>query len=95
MLKVSGDVPDEILVKLKDGPANHIQRNSFRYKMLIDKELFALKRVKDIKAGALSMVSGTIVAIMIGIFNSLFAYLFEVIFSAPDDGAVVETNVTG
>ena len=41
------------------------------------------------------MVSGTIVAIVIGIFNSLFACLFGVIFAAPDDGAVVETNVTG
>ena len=65
---------------LNSGPANHIRRNAFRYRQAIDKELFGIKRVKQIKANAMGAVSGFFVAALVGIFNNLFERIFASLF---------------
>ena len=77
MLQVSGEVPQEVFQMLSEGPANHIRKNSFRYRQSIDKELFGIKRVKDIKAGAVSCVGGFFTALMIGLFNYYIPLLID------------------
>ena len=85
-LKVSGEVPDEVMTMLNEGPANHIRRNAFAYHQKINRELFGIKRVKDIRAGMVAAISGFTMALLIGIFNSLFDQLFLRVFGdVPDD----------
>ena len=93
MLKVSGGVPDEIMQKLNEGPANHIRRNAFKYKFLIDKELFGIKRVKEIRAGVLSAVSGFFVAALIGFFQNVFEYIFNDFASTAPDESPASTSI--
>lgn len=87
MINVAGEVPNEVLNMLNEGPAAHLNRHAFQYHKIIDKELFGIQRVRDIKRGAAQMVSGAIVAAMIGAFNQLFERLFGILFDSVSTDA--------
>ena len=98
LFKISGMVPNEIIVHLNDGPAQHIQLHAFRYRKMIDKELFGIKRVREVRATVAGMFSGFFVAMLIGFFNACFAQLASQIFGSqspdsppPDTEAVAGT----
>lgn len=76
MLQIAGEVPNEVLLMLSDGPVAHISTHAFRYRTLIDKELFAILRVKSIQKASIAVIHGAVVAAMIGAFNQLFQYGF-------------------
>ena len=77
MLQIQGDPPNEILIMLGEGPATHIHQHLFKYRSLIDKEIFGIRRIKDLKSGAAGLVSGAVVALMIGVANSVVPVLLE------------------
>ena len=80
MLKISGAPPSEVLIMLNEGPVDHIHHKAFQYRQLIEHELFGIRRVRDLKVGAIGLVSGTLVAAMIGFFDNVFALFFETFF---------------
>lgn len=84
MLTIAGAPPDEVLTMLEQGPEDHIHRHAFRYRQLLERELFGIRRVKELKVGALGLISGAVVAAMIGFFDNLFAILFEIALQRYD-----------
>lgn len=83
VIKIAGNVPQKVLHLLNEGPVQHLHRHAFQYRTIIDKEIFAIQRVKEIQKGFKAMISGTLVALAIGFSNQLFAILFSILF--PDE----------
>ena len=87
MLKIAGNPPTEVIIQLNDGPAHHLHRHAFQYRQLIERELFGIRRVRDLKIGALGIISGTLVAAMIGFFDNIFGLMFGIIAQAMNEQA--------
>ena len=58
-----------------------------KYRKLIERELFGIRRVRDLKIGALGIISGTLVAAMIGFFDNIFGLMFGIIAQAMNEQA--------
>ena len=79
MLKIAGNPPTEVIIQLNDGPAEHLHRHAFQYRQLIERELFGIRRVRNLKAGVIGIATGTLVAAMIGFFDNMFAIIFGIV----------------
>ena len=85
MLKIQGNPPSEVLLMLDEGPATHVHKQLFRYRMLIDRERYGIQRIKDVKKGFAGLISGAIVAAMIGVANTLFPICLLYTSPSPRD----------
>ena len=76
MRKIDGNPPNEVLVLLNEGPGEHVHKYAFKYRQLIERELFGIRRVRTFKIGAMGLLSGALVASMIGFFDNLWSVAF-------------------
>ena len=51
-----GTVPDEVVKLLKQGPAAHLQHHAFVYRRQFDKELAAIRRIKELQLRGVALV---------------------------------------
>jgi hypothetical protein len=77
MYGIAGEPPDEIIIMLEKGPVEHLHRNAFKYRQLLSRELFGIRRVKEVKLAALGLCSSSIVAALFGFFDNFFSYLLD------------------
>ena len=79
----NGDVPQELMRVMKEGLGGHIKANAFRYRVLIDKELARITRIKELQVRAVGLVGSVFVAVLIGTSNFVSNMLFDAIFPPP------------
>ena len=63
---IAGTPPNEIIMLLETGPVAHMHNNAFKYRQLLDRELFGIRRVKDVKLGALTIATSALIAVLFG-----------------------------
>ena len=80
LYKSVGDAPDELLMLINEGPGAHIRTNAYRYRLLIDKELVIVRRLKELQLRFVGLVGSLVVASFVGIANFVSQYAYSSLF---------------
>ena len=58
----TGQVPTEVLLQLKQGPAKHIKNHAYAYRRKVDAELTKIGRIRDMQQRAVALTGTAIIA---------------------------------
>ena len=72
-----GQVPNMLLLQLKQGPGKHIKAHAYQYQRKIDLELGRIRRVKDLQVRMVGLVATGIAAVAIGVSNFFSRLVYE------------------
>ena len=64
-------VPNELMLQLKQGPAKHIKNNAYAYRGKIDSELTRIGRIRDLQQRLVALTGTGIIAALVGTSNVL------------------------
>ena len=67
----SGQVPNELLLQLKQGPAKHIKNHAFAYRRKVNAELTKIGRIRDLQQRAVALTGTVIIAASVSAGNVL------------------------
>ena len=67
----SGQVPNELLLQLKQGPAKHIKNHAYAYRRKVDAELTKIGRIRDLQQRAVALTGTAIIAGFVSTGNVL------------------------
>ena len=72
-----GTVPDEVVKLLKQGPAAHLQHHAFVYRRQFDKELAAIRRIKELQLRGVALVGTLFFSALVGAANYVSRLLYD------------------
>ena len=75
----SGQVPNELLLQLKQGPGKHIKNQAYAYRHKLDAELTRLGRIRDLQQRAVALTGTCIIAAFVSIGNVLGRFYYDAI----------------
>ena len=67
----TGQVPTEVLLQLKQGPAKHIKNHAYAYRRKVDAELTKIGRIRDLQQRAVALTGTAIIAASVSTGNVL------------------------
>jgi hypothetical protein len=67
----SGQVPNELLLQLKQGPGKHIKNHAYAYRHKLDAELTKIGRIRDMQQRAVALTGTAIIAAFVSTGNVL------------------------
>lgn len=76
----NGDAPQELMRVMKEGLGGHIKANAFRYRVMIDKELARITRIKELQVRTVGLVGSVFVAALIGASNFVSTMVYDAAF---------------
>eukprot|EP00964_Phaeocystis_antarctica_P027749 scaffold15652_cov68-Phaeocystis_antarctica.AAC.5 len=76
-----GQVPNELLVQLKQGPGKHIKSNAYAYRHKIDAELTKIGRIRSLQQRAVALTGTAIISVSVGTCNVLGQLYYDVLKS--------------
>jgi len=91
--KTQGEVPNDVLTTLNEGPGSHIRGNAYRYRKSLDRELARVRRVKEIQLRAVGFVGTAIVAALVGASNVIGRLYYDVIREDPRQAWMIAVGV--
>ena len=83
----SGQVPNELLLKLKQGPGKHVKNCAYRYRRKIDTEITRIGRIRELKQRGVALSISALVSGMIAVGTFIARLVYETMF--PPDPVVV------
>ena len=91
-----GQVPSEVLLQLKQGPAKHIKNHAYAYRRKVDAELTKIGRIRDMQQRAVALTGTAIIAASVSTGNVLGRLYYDVLrvdstFAAIIAGVAVGT----
>ena len=75
----SGQVPNELLLQLKQGPGKHIKNHAYAYRHKLDAELTKIGRIRDLQQRAVALTGTAIIAAFVSIGNVLGRFYYDVL----------------
>ena len=75
----SGQVPNELLLQLKQGPAKHIKNHAYAYRRKVDAELTKIGRIRDLQQRAVALTGTAIIAASVSTGNVLGRLYYDVL----------------
>ena len=76
-----GQVPNELLIQLKQGPGKHIKNNAYAYRHKIDAELTKIGRIRSLQQRAVALTGTAIISVSVGTCNVLGQLYYDVLKS--------------
>ena len=76
-----GQVPNELLVQLKQGPGKHIKSFAYAYRHKIDAELTRIGRIRGLQQRAVALTGTAIISVSVGTCNVLGQLYYDVLQS--------------
>ena len=84
-----GQVPNELLLQLKQGPGRHIKNKAYAYRRKIDAEITKIGRIRDLQQRAVALTGTAIVAAFVSTGNVLGRVYYDVLQSNSTMAAVI------
>ena len=84
-IKLEGELPAAIMVKLTEGPAEHIRMKSYKYAKLLERDLSMITKIKDIQARIIALIGAAITAALVSVGN----FIARIGFKAYEEGKEV------
>ena len=75
----SGQVPNELLLQLKQGPAKHIKNYAYAYRHKLDAELTKIGRIRDMQQRAVALTGTCIIAAFVSTGNVFGRLYYDVL----------------
>ena len=75
----SDQVPNELLLQLKQGPGKHIKNQAYAYRHKLDAELTKIGRIRDLQQRAVALTGTCIIAAFVSIGNVLGRFYYDAI----------------
>ena len=88
-----GQVPNELLLKLNQGPAKHVKSRAYNYRKKIDLEIARIGRITDLQNRAVGLAATGIVATAIATGNVLGQLYLSVLQSGNSTLALIIAGV--
>ena len=91
----SGQVPNELLHKLKQGPGKHIKSHAYTYRHKLDAELTKIGRIRELQRRAVALTGTAIVAAFVSIGNVLGRFYYDVLRADSTLAAIIAGVAVG
>jgi len=91
----SGQVPNELLLQLKQGPGKHIKNHAYAYRHKVDAELTRIGRIRDMQQRAVALTGTAIIAAFVSIGNVLGRLYYDVLQSDGIVAAIIAGVAVG
>ena len=85
----SGQVPNELLHKLKQGPGKHIKNHAYTYRHKLDAELTKIGRIRELQRRAVALTGTAIIAAFVSIGNVLGRFYYDVLRADSTLAAII------
>merc|ERR1711924_225147 len=85
----TGQVPTELMLKLKQGPGKHIKNHAYTYRQKIDSELTKIGRIQSMKQRAIALAGTALVAVFVGASNLIFQLYYDVLLTNGELAAII------
>ena len=85
----SGQVPNELLLQLKQGPGKHIKNHAYAYRYKLDAELTKIGRIRELQRRAVALTGTAIVAAFVSIGNVLGRFYYDVLRADSTLAAII------
>ena len=85
----SGQVPNELLHELKQGPGKHIKNHAYTYRHKLDAELTKIGRIRELQRRAVALTGTAIVAAFVSIGNVLGRFYYDVLLADSTLAAII------
>ena len=85
----SGQVPNELLLQLKQGPGKHIKNHAYTYRHKLDAELTKIGRIRELQRRAVALTGTAIVAAFVSIGNVLGRFYYDVLRADSTLAAII------
>ena len=85
----TGQVPSELLLRLKQGPGKHIKNHAYTYRNRIDSELTKISRIRDLQQRVVALAGTALVAAFVGASNVLGQLYYDVLQTNGELAAVI------
>ena len=85
----SGQVPNELLLQLKQGPGKHIKNHAYTYRHKLDAELTKIGRIRDLQQRAVALTGTAIIAAFVSIGNVLGRFYYDVLRADSTLAAII------
>ena len=84
-----GQVPNELLHQLKQGPGKHIKNHAYTYRHKLDAELTRIGRIRELQRRAVALTGTAIVAAFVSIGNVLGRFYYDVLRADSTLAAII------
>ena len=91
----SGQVPNELLLQLKQGPGKHIKNHAYAYRLKLDAELTKIGRIRELQRRAVALTGTAIVAAFVSIGNVLGRFYYDVLRADSTLAAIIAGVAVG
>ena len=91
----SGQVPNELLLQLKQGPGKHIKNHAYTYRHKLDAELTKIGRIRNLQQRAVALTGTAIVAAFVSIGNVLGRFYYDVLRADSTLAAIIAGVAVG
>ena len=85
----SGQVPNELLLQLKQGPGKHIKNHAYTYRHKLDAELTKIGRIRDLQQRAVALTGTAIIAAFVSTGNVLGRFYYDVLRADSTLAAII------
>ena len=91
----SGQVPNELLLQLKQGPGKHIKNHAYAYRRKIDSELAKIGRIRDYQQRGFALIGTAIIAAFVSTGNVLGRLYYDALRADSTLAAIIAGVAVG